>query len=362
MPESTTSSESPDPTLWVTILAGGSGTRFWPASTPTRPKQLLPLVGDRPLIRETLDRARALGSEDRIKILTGAHLLDPFREALGELDRGTYLVEPEARGTGPVLVWAAWEIIKSDPAGVIVSLHADHTIDPLDAFLETIRAAARAAGDRKALFTVAIPPTRPETGYGYIRPGSALDLPGEAEGFRVETFVEKPDLETAREYVASGYLWNSGIFVWPAGVFLEEVKAVAPELGSLLPLLEAGDVDGFFQQAPKISVDEAVLERSSKVASVRATFSWDDVGAWEALTRTQASDEDGNVLLGSVHTVDSGENIVMAEEGSVVLFGVKGLAVVRSGDIVLVADRKKTPDLKTLLDALPPHLRDPDRS
>ncbi|MBT8398524.1 MAG: mannose-1-phosphate guanylyltransferase [Gemmatimonadetes bacterium] len=362
MPESTASSETPDPTLWVTILAGGSGTRFWPASTPSRPKQLLPLVGDRPLIRDTLDRALALARKDRVRILTGAHLLDPFRDALGEMDPATFLIEPQARGTGPVLVWAAWEILKTHSDATLVSLHADHAIEPLDAFLEVIRSGARGAREHEALFTVAIPPTRPETGYGYIQQGDALDLPGEIEGFWVRSFVEKPDAETAHEYLNKGYAWNSGIFIWQASVFLEEVRAVAPELGGLLHLLEAGDVEGFFRQAPAISVDEAVLERSSRVASVRATFKWDDVGSWEALSRTQVADEGGNILMGSVYAVASRENVVMAEEGSVVLFGVDGLAVVRSGDIVLVADRSRTPDLKSLLEALPPHLRDPDRS
>ncbi len=360
MPASTSSSIPPNPNLWVTILAGGPGTRFWPASTPNRPKQLLPLAGEQPLIRDTLDRARGLVPEDRIRILTGGHLLGPFREALGELDPSSFLVEPQPRGTGPVLVWAAWAISQIDPDAILVSLHADHAIDPFDAFSTLIRAGARAVETTDALFTVAVPPTRPETGYGYIQPGEAIPAEGGVDAFRVQSFVEKPDRDTAQEYLAAGYLWNSGIFLWRAGFFLEEVRAVAPELGRLIPHLEEGDVEGFFREAPVISVDEAVLERSSRVASLRATFQWDDVGAWEALARTRAPDGKGNVLLGSVQAVDSRENIVMAEEGTVVLFGVEGLAIVRSGDIVLVADRAKTPDLKSLLEALPSHLRDPD--
>ncbi len=298
--------------------------------------------------------------EGRIRILTGGHLLEPFREALGELAPSSFLVEPRPRGTGPVLVWAAWVISQIDPDAVIVSLHADHAIDPFSAFQALIRAGTRAAKTTDALFTVAVPPTRPETGYGYIQPGEAIPAEEGADAFRVESFVEKPDRDTALEYLAAGYLWNSGIFLWRATLFLEEVRAVAPELGSLIPHLEEGDVEGFFREAPVISVDEAVLERSSKVASIRATFHWDDVGAWEALGRTRTADVAGNVLLGSVHAVDSRENIVMAEDGTVVLFGVEGLAVVRSGDIVLVADRTKTPNLKSLLEALPSHLRNPD--
>lgn len=295
---------------------------------------------------------------ERIRILTGSHLLDPLVEALGGVDASAFLVEPQARGTGPVLVWAAWEISRQDPGAVMVSLHADHAIEPLSAFIDLIRQGVGAASSADALFTIAVPPTRPETGYGYIQPGDALGLPGGADGFWVRSFVEKPDSVTAGEYVAAGYLWNSGIFLWRATFFLDQVRAVAPELGELLHLLEAGKVAEFFRAAPNISVDEAVLERSRHVASLRATFQWDDMGTWEALGRTRRPDEAGNVLLGAAEAVESRDNIVMTEEGTVVLFGVQGLAVVRSGDVVLVADRAKTPDLKELLEALPPHLRD----
>jgi mannose-1-phosphate guanylyltransferase len=353
------SSNTPDPHLWVTILAGGSGTRFWPASTPGRPKQLLALAGEDTLIADTLRRAQGLAPGSRIRILTGSRLVGPFREALGELGPDAFLVEPEARGTGPVLVWAAWSIAREDPSAVLVSLHADHAIQPPEAFHSLLRDAATVAAAGEALLTVAIPPTRPETGFGYIQPGEAMGRAGSTDAFRVRSFVEKPDLETAERYVSSGYLWNSGIFVWKADLFLQEVTTVAPELGSLLPLLDEGKVEAFFQEAPVISVDEAVLERSSRVAFVRATFQWDDVGSWEALARTRPSDGRGNVLLGSAHAVESRGNIAMAEEGSVVLFGVDDLVVVRSGETVLVASRSRTPDLKSLLNALPSNLRDP---
>jgi mannose-1-phosphate guanylyltransferase len=353
------SSNTLEPHLWVTILAGGSGTRFWPASTPGRPKQLLALAGDDTLIEDTVRRAQSLAPESRIRILTGSRLVDPFKKALGELDPESFLVEPEARGTGPVLVWAAWSIAREDPSAVLVSLHADHAIQPPEAFQSLLRDAAAVASAGEVLLTVAIPPTRPETGFGYIQPGEAVGRAGSTDAFRVLSFVEKPDLATAERYVSSGYLWNSGIFVWKASLFLREVTAVAPELGNLLPLLDEGRVEEFFQAAPIISVDEAVLERSSKVAFVRATFQWDDVGSWEALARTRPCDGEGNVLLGSAHAVESRGNIAMAEEGSVVLFGVEDLVVVRSGETVLVAHRARTPDLKALLDTLPPDLRDP---
>lgn len=329
-------------------------------STRRRPKQLLPLAGDEPLIGETLSRALLAAPRDRVRILAGAHLVGPFREALGGLDAATFMVEPEPRGTGPVLTWAAWKLLREDPEAILVSLHADHAIRPPGAFARLLHDAGAMAGEEDLLFTVAVPPTRPETGYGYIRPGKALEPRGSAEGFRVRSFVEKPDAATAREYLEAGYFWNSGIFVWRAAVFLDEVETVAPELAELLPLLEKGDEEEFFRRAPKISVDEAILERSERVASVKASFEWDDVGSWEALARTHPPDEGGNVLLGSVHAVDARDTIAMAEEGSVVLFDVEDLVVVRTGTVVLVARRSRTPELKSLLNTLPPELRDPD--
>jgi mannose-1-phosphate guanylyltransferase len=349
----------PEPHLWVTILAGGSGTRFWPLSTPSRPKQLLPLAGNQPLIRDTLDRALGIVPLPRVRILTGEHLVVPFHDALEGLDPSHFMVEPEAKGTGPVLTWAAWTLLREDPEAVLISLHADHAIESRDAFQSVVQGAGAFAGTHDYLFTIAVTPTRPETGYGYLRPGEALPDREGLKAFRVRSFVEKPDRETALSYLDAGYMWNSGIFVWKASLFLEEVRAVAPELGTLLPLLERGDAEAFFREAPNISVDEAVLERSGRVASIQATFGWDDVGSWEALCRTCPSDGDGNVTQGAVHFLDARENIAMAEDGEVVLFGVEGLVVVKSGDIVLVAHRERAAELKTLLQSLPSHLRDP---
>lgn len=346
----------------MTILAGGSGTRFWPLSTPHRPKQLLPLAGPNPLIRDTLERARGLAEMDRIRILTGSHLQPLFEAAIGELPRGSYLVEPQAKGTGPVLVWAARVLAEVDPDAVMISLHADHAIEPKEAFIRLLLEGAGIARQTGHLLTVAVPPTRPETGYGYIRPGEELPAGAGIRAFEVDAFVEKPDQETARRYVRDGYLWNSGIFLWRADAFLREVREVAPELAAHLPLLDQGDTEAFFRAVPNISVDEAVLERSGRVASLEATFRWDDVGAWEALGRTLPADGSGNVAVGDTHAVDSSENIIFAEKGSIVLYGVEDLVVVRSGETVLVARRDRTPGLKKLLEHLPLELRDPELS
>ncbi|MGD2047104.1 MAG: sugar phosphate nucleotidyltransferase [Gemmatimonadota bacterium] len=338
---------SADGHVWVVVLAGGIGSRFWPVSTPERPKQLLPLASERPLIADTMDRARALVGADNIRILAGEHLAAPFRAALTGVPDATYWIEPKARGTGPVLAWAARRLVDLDPDAVMVSLHADHLIEPLDAYRETVDAAVEVAARDELLVCVGVVPDRVETGYGHIEPGAEIEVAG-ARAFRVEAFHEKPDAETARRYVDAGYLWNTGIFVWKASVLLEEIERHAPDISAHLPLVDQSD-EAFFDSVPVSVIDRAVMERSERVATVAATFTWDDVGSWEALSRTREPDASGNVTIGEAHPVDSTGNVVFSEEGSVVLFGVDDLVVVRTGGTTLVMPRERAPDLKKLL-------------
>ncbi|HUG41416.1 MAG TPA: mannose-1-phosphate guanylyltransferase [Longimicrobiales bacterium] len=339
------------------ILAGGVGSRFWPVSTRERPKQILPLASDRPLIVDTVERILPLIPLDRVRVLTGAELVAPIRAALPALADDHFLVEPRARGTAPVLVWAAHALATRDPDAIMVSLHADHVIRPEAAFRELVAAAVVAADRHDRLFTLGIRPTRPETGYGYIKRGAPLDDAG-AHG--VETFVEKPDADTAAEYVRSGeYLWNSGIFIWRAMRLLEEVRHHAPELSALLPLLDRGDIGGFFDAAPSLSIDRGVMERSERVGVLEARFDWDDVGTWDAVARTRAADAAGNVTVGTAHAVDSRGCVVWDEAGEpVVVFGATDLIVVRVRGATLVLPRDRAADLKSLLAALPESVRE----
>jgi mannose-1-phosphate guanylyltransferase len=345
------------------ILAGGVGSRFWPVSTPARPKQLLPLASERPLIRDTVDRITPLVPPERLRILTGARLADPILAALPELGPGNLLLEPAARGTGPVLAWAAAELERRDPDAVMVSLHSDHVIQPPEAFRALVaRAAALAAGHRR-LFTIGAVPTRAETGYGYVRLGPALpalevDAADAQPGYEVARFVEKPDRETAEGYVASGeYLWNTGLFVWRAADLLDEMERVSPELAELVPIARAGGTEEFFARAPTVAVDTAVLERSARVGVVRATFDWDDVGAWDAVARTRGTASTENCVVGEGWAVQSAGTTIYAEDGPVVAFGVKDLVIVRTHGITFVAHRDRSPDLKALLAELPESLR-----
>ena len=345
---------SSNPHLWCVILAGGVGSRFWPASTPALPKQLLPLGSDRPLIRDTVDRITPLVPPERLRILAGAHLAEPLLGALPELGNGNLLVEPRAAGTAPVLAWAAAELQCMDPDAVMISLHADHVIHPPEAFRDLLEHAAALAVQHRRLFTIGARPTRPETGYGYIRMGEGL--PG--GGCEVAQFVEKPNRAVAEQYLASGnFLWNTGLFVWRAADLLDQLARWTPELADALPLARDGDTEGFFRAVPTLSIDEGLLERSDRVGVVPATFEWDDVGAWDAIFRTRPADADGNVGVGDTYPVDCQNVALYTTDGPVVAFGVENLVVVRAAGVTFVTRPERAPDLKKLLARLPEEMR-----
>ena len=333
---------------YAVVLAGGEGSRFWPASRPERPKQLLALGSSRPLIQDTVERAESLVGPERVRVIASEPLIASLCESAPGLTRSRFLVEPAARSTGPALAWAAHEIERLSPGAIMISLHADHVIHPLSELAETIDRAVSAA-NRGSLVCLGVEPDRPETGYGYIEVG---DGTGDRT-WRARRFVEKPDLKTAEEYLATGgFLWNSGIFVWRAADLLDAVRDVAPEISRTLPLLESDGPEAFFSAVESISIDVAVMERAPAVEVALASFAWDDVGSWNAIARTRPMDSHGNVLVGSAAAIDATNNVVWAEEGEVVLFDVNDLVVVRSGDVTMVTRRSSAPDLKKLVTRL----------
>lgn len=335
------------------LLAGGSGTRFWPLSTPAHPKQLLPLAGPRSTAQEAVDRLQGLVDPAHILVVTGEALAGPLRQAL-PLPAANFLIEPRAASTGPALLWATLEAQRRDPDAEVLSLHADWVIADSAAFRQTALAALESARQHDRLVTVGMVPSRPETGYGYIVPGPELD--GTAR--RVARFVEKPDAARALDLIATGALWNSGLFAWTAARLRAEVERHTPELSAALVALRAGDVPRFFAMVTPVSIDVGVLERSNAVAVVAGAFHWDDVGTWEALGRVRPQDADGNVLIGPVHAHGAEDCIAWSDGEPILLFGVHDLVVVRANGRLLVMPRADASRLKDALDTLPPEVRD----
>lgn len=338
---------------WVVILAGGVGSRFWPLSTPSRPKQLLPLISGAPLLKDTLDRLRPLADPGHTLVLTNASLVPAIAELAPDIPVGNLIAEPRPAGTAAALAWAAHEIARRDPAGTMISVHADWAIGDADGFRAALTSAADAAEKHHALVTVGIVPARPDPGFGYIAPGEVVD--GEVR--RVTRFAEKPDRALAAQMVEQGFLWNSGIFVWRVADFLDEIRALTPEVAPFLAA-HPDDIQGFFSTVTSIPVDVGVLERSHRVLVIPGRFGWDDIGTWEALARVRRLDAAGNAPHGSVFPVESHGNVVHAEDGDVVLFGVSDLVVVACQGMTLVTTTARAAELKRLIDQLPPAVRD----
>jgi mannose-1-phosphate guanylyltransferase len=340
--------------LWVVVLAGGVGSRFWPLSTPQRPKQLLSLVSDRPLLVDAVDRLRPLAPDAQILILTNAGLVEPIAALLPDVPRENLIAEPRPSGTAAALAWAAARI--RDRAGddaVMVSVHADWSVADAEGFRRTLAAAAAAASRHESLLTVGVVPSRPDPGFGYIQPGGEVD-----RGVRrVVRFIEKPDRTRAEAMCRDGYLWNSGIFVWRVGDFLDELRRHTPEVAPALGA-HPRDIGAFFGAVKPVSVDVGVLERSNRVMVVAGDFGWDDVGTWGALRRVRGRDANGNATSGNVVAVNAVDNVVHTEGAQVVLYGVNDLVVVARDGLVLVTTVELSSDLKSLIEALPPALRD----
>jgi mannose-1-phosphate guanylyltransferase len=337
------------------VLAGGTGTRFWPLSTPSRPKQLLALIDSNPLIANTVERFAPIVDIERILVLTSESLVAPIRALLPGLPGENVIAEPKPAGSAAALTWAALEIKKRDSeAAVMMSVHADWAIGDAEGFRACLTQGAEIAEKHHGLVTVGIVPSRPDPGFGYIEPGEPLA--GTAR--KVARFIEKPTREQAEKLVAAGCLWNSGIFVWRVADYLEEVSSLTPEVAAALAE-HVSDRVAFFAAVKVVTVDVGVLERSRRVIVLPGDFGWDDVGTWSALRRVRELDAEGNAVSGPVYTIDSSGNVVHAADGvNVVLYGVSDLVVVAQRNLTLVTSMERAADLKELLTHLPSSVRD----
>ena len=349
------------PDIRAIILAGGRGTRFWPLSRTKRPKQFLPISGRAPLIEKTVARVRPLIAADRVWMVADAPQIKTLRKMFPAIPRRNFVTEPEARNTGPALMLATAAVYLENPRAIAVVLPADHLIRDGKTFVRRLRAAARVASDTGAIVTFGIPPTFPATGYGYICfDKSAPSVSGRDLFYPGLGFKEKPDLTLARELVAGGAWWNSGMFVWRADAFAAKLEAFAPELfrswNALLKALKAGDrkaVARVFSRLPALSIDHALMERAGGVLVGEGDFGWSDVGSWSSLFDVWKRDAAGNVLEGSAVTLDARDCLVWNPGRLTALVGVSGLVVVETDDVLLICAKghdQRVKDVVALLE------------
>ena len=347
--------------LWAVIFAGGIGTRFWPLSTPARPKQLLALVNERPLIADTIARLQPLIPAERVLVVTSADIVDALHKAIPEIPVANMLVEPRPLGTAAALAWAATEIEKrAGPKTVFTALHADLAVAFPDRFRDALREAAGIASRDEHLVTIGATPTRCEPQFGYLHAGERLDaLVGLKDGgaCKVKHFVEKPSPHLADTLIEEGALWNTGIFVWQARAVLDELQAHTAELSRGFAALAVGDMVKFSELVTSISIDRGLLERSKNVVVLPAEFGWDDVGTWASLRRVRDLDDTGNGIKGAAYCVDSSGNIVHNESGCVVLYGVSGMLVVSIDGLTFVTPLDRAAEMQSLLNQLPSNFR-----
>lgn len=329
---------------YAVIMAGGSGTRFWPLSRRRRPKQLLRLFGSKTLLEQTLERIAPIIPPSRTYVFTNTEIQSAVRRALPRVPRRQIIAEPAARNTGPTLGLAAHVILARDPEAVMVVLPSDHVITRNREFHRTLDAACRWAAVEGRSVVVGLKPTRPDTGYGYVRKGElAARVAGRAI-YKVEKFTEKPNHRLAQSYVASRrYLWNGGMFVWRAATLLRNLERFQPRLAAgLAAIAQAGGARApqtlrhLYPRLKKISIDFAVMEKISDVYVVPADLGWSDVGSWRVLYELRKKDRNGNVRPPASLMLAARGNLIFSPSKFVMAVGVEGLAVIETDDALLV--------------------------
>jgi len=340
------------------ILAGGSGTRFWPASRRRRPKQLLALDGERSLLAHTVERLAPLVPAERVWISTTRDLAPAVAAELHGIDRERILVEPLVRNTAPAILGAVARLPAAVRREPIAVLPADHFIADPAAFLATLGAAFGVAARDGRVLALGVVPRWPETGFGYLE--VAEELPGPPGLRRVERFREKPDLATARKLVASGrHHWNAGMFVFTGERLLAAAREIDADLVAAVEAWAAApERDDLYAGLPSISIDYAVMERLSGLATLALDCGWDDLGSWSALFSHLAADAAGNRVRGEGFAVEAGGNLLFADHGAIAVLGVEGLVVVQSGDVVLVVPRDRAQEVRRLVERVAAHGRD----
>ena len=347
--------------LHAVIMAGGSGTRFWPASRCERPKQFLTLATDTPLLRMTFERLEGLVPPERVWVVTTAATAQASRDILPELPPGNVLAEPVGRNTAACAGFAAHAALSRDPEAICIVLPADHVIGQEERFRSAMAAGAHQVEREGGLLTFGVQPTKPETGYGYLELGQEHSRDGEWTVHHLQRFVEKPDAEHAQRYLESAqFLWNAGIFAWRAADLLDEIGRQLPELAEglsrLAKAIGSSEADAVLAEVypilPATSVDFGVMEGAQKCWTVPVDFPWSDIGSWSALAEEIPADSSGNHNLGRVHTEDSRDNVLVSTGPVVSVVGVDDLVVVATPDAVLIVPKDEAQRVKDVVEAL----------
>jgi len=336
--------------LHAVIMAGGSGTRFWPESRRVRPKQLLPLASDQTLLRETYDRCSAWIPKSSWMVVTNQQLAAETGRQLPELQPQQIVGEPCGRNTAPCIALAAAKLLKHDPDAVMLVMPADHAISPVEQFHDAVRRATQQIESAPhSLVLFGVTPTYPATGYGYIERDQPLGDPAQ-RAFKVREFHEKPPRERAEQFLAGGrHYWNCGIFVWKASMILELIRQHQPDIGKLLDEVsqdlgtdrEENALKQIFPRMPSISIDHAVLEKAQDVVVLEAPFAWDDVGSWQAVARLKGTDSNGNTIIGLHVGIDTENSVIQNDSPShlIATIGVRDCIIVHTPDATLIARR-----------------------
>lgn len=346
---------------FAVIMAGGKGERFWPLSTSKHPKQLLALVGDKPLIAQAVDRLEGLVPPENVFVVTNAELVEATRAAAPLLPPENIVGEPIGRDTAAAVACGGALVKARDEEGVFAVLTADQVMGDLDVFSATLRGGMDLAEQNDILVTIGIEPNYPSTGFGYIESGDTFKAVECVEFRKALRFVEKPDENTATDYVKSGrFYWNSGMFIWSIPSLEKAFGAHCPEMLALMDTLTGYAKDGkivegmdaTYPDLGKISVDYALMEKADNIVMACGTFAWDDVGSWPALESHFEQDDDGNTRIGQVETLNADGNIVFSKDRLTAVIGVKDLVVVQAEGVTLVCPKDRAQDIKQMVVAL----------
>lgn len=340
-----------DKNNYAIILSGGSGTRLWPLSRTMRPKQLLALNGDKTLLQQTANRLTKLVTEDHLYTVTHE---DHKFEVIGQLAEKhiasvqNVLAEPISKNTLPAIAWATYSIFKRNADAVIGVFPSDHSIDNELVFLNAWQAAEKAA-NKDYIVLLGIEPSSPATGYGYIKPSKLLNIDTALPIYEVDTFVEKPAALEAEKFLRDGYLWNSGMFVFKAGTFMNILKTYQPEIYEQITKLSLDNIGETYANLPTLSMDYGLIEKADKVAVVPVDMSWSDLGNWNSIYDKHKKDNKNNVSHGSVINLDTTNSLIWSESGLITTLGLDNIVAIQTADATLICDRNRSEDIKFLV-------------